>query len=63
MNCQRRWKNIIYKNYIDENGQEKLYETTEIAIDYLTDEDKENIKNGIKVNGKEELNQLIEDFE
>jgi len=25
--------------------------------------DKENIKNGIKVNGKEELNQLIEDFE
>ncbi len=54
-------KIVIYK--IDENGQEKLYETTEIAIDYLTDEDKENIKNGIKVNGKEELNQLIEDFE
>ena len=54
-------KIVIYK--IDENGQEKLYETTEIAIDYLTDEDKENIKNGIKVTGKEELNQLIEDFE
>lgn len=54
-------KIVIYK--IDENEQEKLYETTEIAIDYLTDEDKENIKNGIKVNGKEELNQLIEDFE
>ena len=35
-------KIVIYK--IDENGQEKLYETTEIAIDYLTDEDKENIK-------------------
>lgn len=58
---QKDGKIVIYK--IDENGQEKLYETTEIAIDYLTDEDKENIKNGIKVNGKEELNQLIEDFE
>lgn len=54
-------KIIIYK--IDENEQEELYETTEISVDYLTEEDKQNIKNGIRVNGKENLNQLIEDFE
>ncbi len=51
----------IYK--INENQQEELYETTEISVDYLTEEDKKNIKDGIKVNGKENLNQLIEDFE
>ena len=48
---------------IDENGEERLYETTEIAVDYLTQTDKANMVNGIKVIGKQELNQLIEDFE
>lgn len=54
-------KIVIYR--INEEGEEEIYETTEIAVDYLTEDDKENIKNGIKVNGQEELNQLIEDFE
>lgn len=54
-------KVIIYK--INGNKKEELYETTEISLDYLTEEDKKNIKDGIKVNGKENLNQLIEDFE
>lgn len=51
----------IYKR--DENNKEILFEQTEIATDYLTEADKIEIKNGIRVNGKESLNQLIEDFE
>lgn len=48
---------------INEEEQEEIYEKTEISVDYLTETDKIEIKNGIKVNGKEELNQLLEDFE
>ncbi len=54
-------KIAIYR--INENNEEELYEETEIAIDYLTETDKVNIQNGIRVNGNENLNQLIEDFE
>lgn len=54
-------KIIIYKR--DENNKEVLFEETEISTDYLTEADKIEIKNGIRVNGKESLNQLIEDFE
>lgn len=54
-------KITVYK--INKNNEEEVYEKTEISVDYLTDEDKIKIKSGIKVNGKEELNQLIEDFE
>ncbi len=52
---------IIYK--IDDNNNEIEYEKTNIATDYLTEADKINIKNGLKVVGKQELNKLIEDFE
>lgn len=51
----------IYK--INEDNIEELYEKTDIYIDFLPEKDKIDIQNGIKVNGKEELNQLIEDFE
>lgn len=54
-------KITVYK--INENNDEEVYERTEISIDYLTENDKEEIENGIRVNGKEDLNQLIEDFE
>lgn len=54
-------KIAIYK--INENGGEELYKETEISVEYLTETDKEKIQNGIRVNGIEELNQLIEDFE
>lgn len=54
-------KIVIYK--INEDDIEELYQKTEIAIDYLTETDKIEIENGIRVNGIEELNQLIEDFE
>ena len=48
---------------IDENNEETVYLNTEIAVDYLTETDKIQIQKGIRVNGTEELNQLIEDFE
>ena len=46
-----------------EDGNEIEYETTEIATEYLTDTDKINMENGIEVNGIQNLNQLIENFE
>ena len=54
-------KITIYK--INEEMQEEVYERTEISVEYLTEKDKVEIQNGIRVNGVEELNQLIEDFE
>ena len=46
-----------------EDGKEKEYEVTDISTEYLTDTDKINMEKGIRVNGKQNLNQLIEDFE
>lgn len=54
-------KVVIYK--LLEDGTENEYEVTDISTEYITDTDRINMKNGIKVNGKQELNQLIEDFE
>ncbi len=54
-------KVAIYE--IDDNQIEKEYEVTDISTDYLTETDKNNIQKGIYVNGKQNLNQLIEDFE
>ena len=54
-------KVVVYK--ILENGEEQEYETTQISTDYLTDTDKIEMQNGIRVNGQQELNQLIEDYE
>jgi len=48
---------------INENNEEEVYEKTEISIEYLTESDKAQIENGIRVNGNEQLYQLIEDFE
>lgn len=54
-------KITIYE--ILEDSSEKEYEITDISTEYLTETDKINMKQGIKVNGKQELNQLIENFE
>lgn len=54
-------KITIYK--INENNEEEVYENTEISVEYLSETDKSKISEGIKVNGIEELNQLLEDFE
>lgn len=54
-------KIVIYR--LNENNEEEIFQKTEISVEYLTDTDKIEIENGIRVNGMEELNQLIEDFE
>lgn len=54
-------KITVYR--INQNNKEEVFENTEISVDYLTETDKIQIKNGINVYGKEELNQLIENFE
>ena len=45
------------------DGTEEEYQVTDIATEYLTDTDKIEMEKGIKVNGKQNLNQLIEDYE
>lgn len=50
----------VYKE--NEEGNE-LYDLTDISVDYLTEDDKQNLKNGIEVTGIDSLNQLLEDFE
>ena len=49
--------------YINNQNEEILYKVTDIAIQYLGKDDVERLKQGIKVNGLQELNQLLEDFE
>lgn len=46
-----------------EDGSQKEIETTGVSTEYLPETDKINMKDGIQVNGKQELNRLIEDFE
>lgn len=54
-------KIVVY--LIGEDDEESVFEMTDISVDYLTESDKIEIENGIRVNGKENLKQLIEDFE
>jgi len=55
--------NLIKVYYINEKQEEVLYKVTDISIEYLGEEDIKKLKEGIKVEGIQELNQLIEDFE
>lgn len=52
---------VIFK--LDNEGREILYDTTSIEAQYLPETDFMQLKEGIKVNGLEKLNQIIEDFE
>ena len=52
---------VIYERSSD--GTERLIEETGISTDYLPETDKIQIQEGIEVNGKQELNQLIENYE
>ena len=45
------------------DGTETLYEKTNISSEYLTETDLINMQDGLEIYGKEELNQVIEDFE
>ena len=48
---------------IDEEGNEILRKNTNIVTRYLSEIDKSKLREGIKVNNKEELNKTLEDFE
>lgn len=52
---------VIFK--IDNNGREIVYDFTSIETQYLPETDLMQLKDGIKVNGLEKVNQIIEDFE
>ena len=54
-------KIVIY--IINSDGTESIYEKTNISSEYLTETDLLNIQDGLEIYGKEELNQIIEDFE
>lgn len=54
-------KIAIYK--MNEQGKEELYEETEISTEYLPEADKKLINDGLKVEGREKLNEIIESFE
>ena len=55
--------NNIEVYYINENNEEILYKVTDISTKYLPKEDVESLERGIKVEGVQKLNQLLEDFE
>ena len=48
---------------IDENEEESIKEKTSILTEYLPQEDVAKLKEGIRVNGKEQLNKTLEDYE
>ncbi len=51
----------IYR--IKDDGTYELHGTTEIAIKYLSDDDRKELENGVILYGKENLNSYIENFE
>lgn len=52
---------VVFK--LDNEGKEVLYDVTSIEVQYLPETDLVQLRDGIKVNGVEKLNQIIEDFE
>lgn len=48
---------------LDQNNNQTFLEKTDISTEYLTEKDLENIKRGIIIYSKKELNKTIEDFE
>ena len=54
-------KVVVYT--VNNEGTETLYEKTNISSEYLTETDLINMQDGLEIYGKEELNQVIEDFE
>lgn len=55
--------NYINVYYIDNAANNILYKETKISTDYLSEADKNNLKNGVDVYGIENLNKLLEDYE
>lgn len=54
---------VIKVYHYDSNGKEKLIKTTDIDYSFLTKEDQKLFKKGIVKNSREELDELLQDFE
>ena len=52
--------NIYRRN---ENGEEELYEMTNISLEYLPEEEQAKLDSGIEIIGEEELNSVLENLE
>ena len=52
--------NIYRKN---EDGDEELYEMTNISLEYLHEEEQAKLGSGIEIIGEEELNSVLENLE
>lgn len=52
--------NIYRRN---ENGEEELYEMTNISLEYLPEEEQAKLGSGIEIIGEEELNSVLENLE
>ena len=50
----------VYK--YNSEGEKEEYKETNIAVEYLTDTDREELEAGIKVIGESELNSRLEDY-
>ena len=48
---------------IDDDEKEELYLSTDISTEYLPETDKLSLKKGIHVYSKNELNEILQDFE
>ena len=53
----------IYVYYLDKDNNEYLYKKTTISVNYLSDQDVEDLEIGIEVIGIENLNETLENFE
>ena len=54
-------KVVVY--LLSGDGTETELQETEISTEFLTEADKLELQNGISANGRQELNQVIENFE
>ncbi len=66
--CKEHYVLRNYNGYIaiynlEANGKENLVEVTSIVTNYLPEIDIERLDIGIRVNGKQELNATLEDYE
>ena len=52
---------VVYN--LNEDNEKKLYEKTDIDVEYLTNEDREELSKGINVIGYSSLNALLENYE
>ena len=49
--------------HLEQNGEAKWLEDTDINVEFLPEEDRTRIENGLEVIGEENLNKIVEDFE